>query len=528
MGVAGLAKEKRMLVLFAVIALALLLAYFRGVRFGLEFVGGTRIPVTLEHSVNQVTMADITGNIKNRVSAFGLQQVLVKAIGDSEIYIDLPQSDPLLTTRTIALLQKQGRFEGIVDGQVAVSDDVIMPSSIQGGVTSQGQSVRWEVQFGVTEAGALRFAEAVKGKANYPVYMFLDRPENSVLVLTPSELLGNSSLSAREALNLTGDALRKANDTIPLFVVDDWNATKQQLSALNRTRYNTTILSSAFDASRKAEIEALGFETVSVSPADITPQYSVSDTRSSISEWRAVNLLSAPVLSPDITGGKISRFYTISGTVPQTVPAASRVDYGNNEVKNLKGVLSGGALPLHIIIGTPTTISAPLGTQFLNYSLAAAFAAVLLMVAIVSARYGMAQLAPLIFITSFSELLILVCLIGGLGTIDLAAMAGIIGAIGTGVDAQIVITDELLFQSKGSALKKRMGNAFNIIVTNATVAVIAMVPLLFFSGLVEIVGFALSTIFGVIIGAFITRPAYGAMVEYVLGKREEQQKQQQK
>ena len=102
-------------------------------------------------------------------------------------------------------------------------------------------------------------------------------------------------------------------------------------------------------------------------------------------------------------------------------------------------------------------------------------------------------------------------------------MAGIIGAIGTGVDAQIVITDEILAQSKsGATLKRKLGNAFYIIFTNATIAVIAMIPLLFFSGLVEIIGFALSTIFGMFIGALITRPAYGAMVEHVLGHKDEQ------
>jgi preprotein translocase subunit SecD len=455
------------------------------------------------------------------VSAFGLQQVLVKAIGESEIYIDLPQSDPTIVNRTISLLQQQGRFEGIVDGRVAVSNEVIMPGSIQAyDPYLQGSSVRWEVMFGVTESGALQFAEAVRGKGNYPVYMFLDRPENSAILLTKSQLLGNSTLTETEASGLLADALRKENSTIPLFIIGDWNSTRQQVASLNRSVTNRTLVSSDADPAIVSDLQAMGFDVALTDPSEMVPSYSSNEERPTVDEWRAVGLLSAPILNPDTTTGKPSRFYTISGFAPSNLPQADAYAYAQNEVKNLKSILSGGALPVHIIIGTPTTIPAPLGAEFLRYSIIAAVATVLLMVAIVSVRYGMLEIAPLILITSFSELAILVGLIGGLGTIDLAAMAGIIGAIGTGVNAQIVITDELLLQSRGMALKKRLGNAFYVIWTNALVAVIAMVPLLFFSGLIEIVGFALSIIFGVLIGAFITRPAYGAMISYVTGHKE--------
>jgi preprotein translocase subunit SecD len=40
----------------------------------------------------------------------------------------------------------------------------------------------------------------------------------------------------------------------------------------------------------------------------------------------------------------------------------------------------------------------------------------------------------------------------------------------------------------------------------------AMFPL-FFSGIVEVVGFATSTIFGALLGLVISRPAYAAIVE---------------
>ncbi len=49
------------------------------------------------------------------------------------------------------------------------------------------------------------------------------------------------------------------------------------------------------------------------------------------------------------------------------------------------------------------------------------------------------------------------------------------------------------------------------------VAVVAMLPLLLMSGLVEIIGFATATILGSLLGLFISRPAYGAIAERLFG-----------
>ena len=125
---------------------------------------------------------------------------------------------------------------------------------------------------------------------------------------------------------------------------------------------------------------------------------------------------------------------------------------------------------------------------------------------------------PIILI-SMAELVILLSILGSF-TIDLAAMAGIIAAIGVGVDAQIVITDELLKKDKRSVHEKT-DQAFMIIRTNVTVAALSMLPLLF-SGLVEIIGFAISTIMGAVLGYLLTRPAYAVIVEKALGIKEDE------
>ena len=130
---------------------------------------------------------------------------------------------------------------------------------------------------------------------------------------------------------------------------------------------------------------------------------------------------------------------------------------------------------------------------------------------LVSLRYRKVSILLPIIAISVSEMVILLSVIGSF-TIDLAGMAGIIAAIGVGVDAQIAITDELL--KKEGTKDEKLAKAFEIVTTTVTVAVFAMVPLLF-SGMVEIIGFAISTILGALLGLLISRPAYAAIIEGV-------------
>jgi len=145
--------------------------------------------------------------------------------------------------------------------------------------------------------------------------------------------------------------------------------------------------------------------------------------------------------------------------------------------------------------------------------------ALIAVVALISARYRTPKiLLPIMFVSAV-ELVILV-LILGVGAIDLSAMAGLIGAIGVSVDAQIVITDEVLKRETGmlvSSAKRKLEKAFYIVNNNALIAVVAMAPLLFL-GPVEVKGFATSMILGSSLGALISRPAYGTIVEKLFAK----------
>jgi preprotein translocase subunit SecD len=102
--------------------------------------------------------------------------------------------------------------------------------------------------------------------------------------------------------------------------------------------------------------------------------------------------------------------------------------------------------------------------------------------------------------------------------LDLAAIAGIIASVGTGVDDQIVITDEIIGKEslQGGTLE-RIKRAFFIIMVAYAATVAAMLPLLW-AGVGLLKGFALVTIAGVTVGVFITRPAFSIILKYLTEK----------
>jgi len=518
---ASLLKDRRIQLLLVLIALAGLLLALNGIHFGIEFVGGTRIPVTLGKSVDASTMSQVIETIKTRVNKYGLSQVIVKGVGDNQIIVEVPKSDPTVIQSIERLLREQGRFEAIIDGRLALTgEDIINIGSSGHEVSSGPAGVQWAVDFAISRAAGERFSKVALGKAEYPVYMFLDRPENAVLIMSPEDLALNVTAGHEQVMEVLQAALRKESDTVDLLQLTDWNTTKTQLLSLNKTNA-TVVISETADPTIVADLNASGYKMLLRNPAEMRPELFERPLEGvlSLSSWPAIGLLSAPTLQRSITEGSVSQFYQITGAGSGRTQAEQQQS-AQNEVRTLKSILSGGRLPVNTIIGSSTSVSPSLGAEFLKYSAIGSVLAVFAVVLWIFIRYRNTKIVLPIIATSFIELFILLAVIGSLGTIDLAAFAGIIGAIGVGVDAQIVITDEILRREVAtteSSAKRGFTKALEIIMTNAAVAVAAMIPLLF-SGLTEIMGFAISSILGMLLGVLVTRPAYGAMLTRIFEK----------
>ncbi len=511
------------LILLVILALANI--GINGMKFGIDFSGGTRIPVVLDYAVDQNTMGEMVSAIKKRTSEFGLTENKVYALGNTQINVEIPSSDEERIKKIEELLSHQGIYMGVVDGKIAVTGEHIFSTSIMPSSPDQLARSRadWGVSFSVDREGAEQFAGAAFGKTDYPVYMYLDRPMDADLFFTDSELKDSmmNDSGRKETLNALQDALylededAGVNATINVYVLEDLDFDTPDFGP--RTNDTVAIISEDTGSEYKNKLEAMGYTLMQVPPEEMQPEYIRTNTGVLVVNMiEAVGLLSSPVLSSGITTGVPSYHYAISGSVPTTDPLLKREEALNKQ-KSITSILKGGSLPVGISLGSRTTLPAALGEEFLNMSLIGIAAALVVISILIGIRYMNIKATLPIILISMAELTILLSILGSF-TIDLAAMAGIIAAIGVGVDAQIVITDELLKKDK-SNVHEKIDHAFAIIKTNVTVAVLSMLPLLF-SGLVEVIGFAISTILGALLGYLLTRPAYAAIVENILGSEE--------
>ncbi|MFV9676417.1 MAG: preprotein translocase subunit SecD [Methanosarcinales archaeon] len=248
----------------------------------------------------------------------------------------------------------------------------------------------------------------------------------------------------------------------------------------------------------------------------------------------------------------------------------SQTGVGNEGLKRAKELiihLKAGALPVNVKVMGSGEVPAYLGATFKKGAVIAGLLALISVTLVVFLRYREKKIVLPMFFVLLSEIililgliaavnwliigmmgiLIIVLLIGGTlkwwdypvadltagiavlfivsafilsagkWQLDLASIAGIIAVIGTGVDQLVIITDEVLSGGKSSTsmYRKRISFAFGIIFVSATTTIVAMLALAFMA-LGTLRGFAIVTIVGLLIGIFITRPAYAKIMETII------------
>ncbi|NPE27149.1 hypothetical protein HNV12_04055 [Methanococcoides sp. SA1] len=212
--------------------------------------------------------------------------------------------------------------------------------------------------------------------------------------------------------------------------------------------------------------------------------------------------------------GQVATQISISGS-GSGATRNEAIESAKAEMKQLQTILITGSLPFKLEIVKIDKISPNLGEQFSKQLLLAGLFAVVAVSVVVFVRYRKIKASLALVAVSLSEVLII------LGTasliswnLDLPSIAGIIAAIGTGIDSQLIILDEA--QDKKETIKQRIKKALFIIVTAFTTTFVAMIPLTGFlsfmgigatsAGLLK--GFAVTTLIGITTGVLISRPAF--------------------
>ncbi|WP_158853207.1 preprotein translocase subunit SecD [Halorhabdus sp. CUG00001] len=200
-----------------------------------------------------------------------------------------------------------------------------------------------------------------------------------------------------------------------------------------------------------------------------------------------------------------------------------RMTTGQNmtQAEDLEISLRAGRLPapLDFENARSQSLEPSMGEEFRTDSLIIGIMAVLSVSGMIYFRYRDLRVALPMIVTALSEVFVLLGFVALVQyPLNLSHIAGFIAVVGTGADDLIIIADEILQREEittDRAFQNRFRKAFWVIGAAAATTIIAMSPLTVLS-LGDLSGFAIITIVGVLIGVFITRPAYGDILRSLI------------
>lgn len=186
------------------------------------------------------------------------------------------------------------------------------------------------------------------------------------------------------------------------------------------------------------------------------------------------------------------------------------------EAKSLQVILANGNLPTKFEVVQVSVLSPIFGKYILNslYITGIVMFSLILLTLIIT--YRRIKVFLLLVLAMVSEVVIGLALGIAVGqTLDLAALLGILVAVATGIDDQLIAVEEILRGRKELDIQKSIKKALFIILVAVLLEFMAVFPL-FVAGLGLFRGFATMTILTIGVGYLITRRAFVRLVEKVI------------
>ncbi len=535
---------KKPIIIFGIILIliSLTLLATSGLKFGVDFSGGTAFQVVLEEPLPAEELAQTSSILGRRLDWSGSKDARVTPSGSQYITIQIAESDPeeIAALRTIIL--KQGNFEAVLGSEILFSGEdirTIYKDPSRGyGITeiSKGQDYQWALPFLLSPDSAKRFSEMTFHKCTSTgvtggslddryecekTYFFIDRPKDAILLIDKTTYLEEKEVPLIPGFFTSFFPIEDIFDqlTVPYYVLDS-QLTETEKNNLIQTHndYSKVIVSPGISQEILDQLDEIGYRIIPVEKQENMPWI-----------WDATGLKSVISITPGIANMDVSttasaRFQIhsqlhITGRAESNASAKERLD-------DLLLILESGSLPIAIESISTESISPLLGKDFLKTSLLIGIFALLTVAIILFIRYKHLKLAAPILLTGATEILILLGILSLMNfRLDLAAVAGILATIGTGIDDNIIIIDELLRgrnkndKEHHESLLKKIKKAFFIMFAAAATTAATMFPIIFFSlGLGKLVGFAVTILIGTAIGIFVTRPVYAQIAKTMLAK----------
>lgn len=540
----SLLKNPRVMILILVIIFCLGLIFINGgheddgflpgtnIKLGLDFEGGTLLQVELSEEVSTDQINRIANIISQRIDA--RYDATITPIGNKFIAIQLSETSASEIEKIESRIRQQGQFEAAINGQTIFTGDQIIKilrGDTSFGVYQLGGTYEWRLPFVLNEKATESFKEKTFHQCSavsftttgQPIYncertiFFLDKPESIVIISEDQYnldrdylFLGDRRLSIPAQTDI--DELIEDSQVDVIIYNEDINL--EQINSISEEKeINNIIISNDLTSDLNTLLFANGYN-VEISN-DSTPVI-----------WNVLGGRQIIALTEGITNENVgsleeaTSFSTLYITGQRT-----SFEEAEEDLEELAILLESGSLPTPVKSISRETISASLGESFKGLVLIMGIVAFIIVGIIIALRYKNIQLIIPIFVIGASEVLINLGFIALWGRpLDLAAFAGLIAAIGTGIDSEIVITDEIM--RKGKQVKEsaigRAKAALFIIMTSAFTIISVMFPIIAFSraypGIEKLYGFAIVAIVGALIGVFVTRPAFTAIIQKIAGK----------
>jgi len=468
--------------------------------------------ISVQGAVSGTTREEVIEFLRLRVDPYGTLGTQFKPVGDNLVLFEVA----LPLERAIELLGRQGRLEIFIgDNLVLHGDDITDVWSVRLDIDSQS----WSVPFGLSERGAEKWATASAGKVNYPTAIYLDRPSDETILLFNGGLLGelqgmtydeNRKMFYLPPETLGGNVIGGVYLRVATVKIEENSlppGTLEYLREQHGVKTRILLLGKKADFSENIilTVENLGYPS---------PEEAPRFTDEMGFEWvqRVCGLKSTPTITEAVAGKPLASMVITTG---------GKSDEARKRAEDLRIVLS-QRLPVGISFESEEWIEPRLGKEFMDEALKAIFFAIVGVGALVYLRYKHLKIVAAIMGAMLSELIITLGVASALGwSIGLAEIGGLIVVVGTGVEQQIIMADEVLRgilpHAQRVSLKGRIGRAFSIIFS-ASATTIAAMAVLAYVGFGEMRGFALITIMGILIAIILTRPAYARVLNFIMAK----------
>ena len=493
----------RVLLLILVILGSIVAILSQGITYGLDISGGVEITVQLEKPVDQNIMEEVRTSLETRLNTLGVKDITLEPWGDQIIKIRVANVTEEEANSIIDTINRQGVFYAEFNGVIfATGEDIKRVDQ----VSYEPREASWIVPFSISKEAAEKFAQLALGKVGYPVDIFLDPPVNSLLIVSQDiyAVMVNEFQFVPDAKPLP----QRLKEAFNIDVIAYGNQTAEEIAKLAEGKEKVILI--GVNGNLESQLKNFGIKVEKREPR----------AGEAMDEFirRIIGLYGPYKLQEGLTTGEPHTELAIS------IGGAKEDIVAMRQAQVVSVVLRSGSLPVKVFVEGVNYIPPTLGEQFKSQVLRAGLVALLVVGFVVYLHYRKVRIAVPVVITSLSEVIAILGIAALIKwNLDLPSIAGIIAAIGTGVDQQIVITDELLGGkkigkiTKRSGILKRMGRAFFVIWASATTTIVAMSFLFkFFVGGLR--GFAFTTILGVLIGILITRPAYAEIAKILLAE----------